>query len=98
MLCDVNIGCDIIENFEDVFCVDFMYYVDIMIMFVDFGYCYNKLGSKCEEIGNNVNFWFMEDSLRGSLFSEFLVVGFDNFNDVDGCEFYVVDFFFIDFE
>lgn len=98
VLCDVNIGCDIIENFEDVFCIDFIYFLDIMIMLVDFGYCYSKVGSKCEDISLSVGFCIMEDSLWGDLFFELLVVGLDNFNDVDGCDLYVKDFLIIDLE
>ena len=96
MLRDVNIGRDTTENFEDAFRVDFTYYVDTMITSVDFGYRYNKSGSKREEIGNNVNLRSMEDSPRGSLFSELLVAGPDNFNDADGRELYVADFLLID--
>ncbi|GEA01199.1 TonB-dependent receptor [Alteromonas sp. KUL17] len=96
VLRDVNIGRDTTENFEDAFRVDFTYYVDTMITSVDFGYRYNKSGSKREEIGNNVNLWSMEDSPRGSLFSELLVAGPDNFNDADGRELYVADFLLID--
>ena len=92
VLRDVNIGRDTTENFEDAFRVDFTYYVDTMITSVDFGYRYNKSGSKREEIGNNVNLRSMEDSPRGSLFSELLVAGPDNFNDADGRELYVADF------
>jgi len=96
VLRDVNIGRDTTENFEDAFRVDFTYYVDTMITSVDFGYRYNKSGSKREEIGNNVNLRSMEDSPRGSLFSELLVAGPDNFNDADGRELYVADFLLID--
>lgn len=98
VLRDVNIGRDTTENFEDAFRVDFTYYVDTMITSVDFGYRYNKSGSKREEIGNNVNLRSMEDSPRGSLFSELLVAGPDNFNDADGRELYVADFLLIDSE
>ncbi|KHT57126.1 TonB-dependent receptor [Alteromonas macleodii] len=96
VLRDVNIGRDTTENFEDAFRVDFTYYFDTMITSVDFGYRYNKSGSKREEIGNNVNLRSMEDSPRGSLFSELLVAGPDNFNDADGRELYVADFLLID--
>ena len=96
VLRDVNIGRDTTENFEDAFRVDFTYYVDTMITSVDFGYRYNKSGSKREEIGNNVNLRSMEDSPRGSLFSELLVAGPDNFNDADGRELYVANFLLID--
>ena len=96
VLRDVNIGRDTTENFEDAFRVDFTYFVDTMITSVDFGYRYNKSGSKREEIGNNVNLRSMEDSPRGSLFSELLVAGPDNFNDADGRELYVADFLLID--
>ena len=96
VLRDVNIGRDTTENFEDAFRVDFTYYVDTMITSVDVGYRYNKSGSKREEIGNNVNLRSMEDSPRGSLFSELLVAGPDNFNDADGRELYVADFLLID--
>ncbi|MBL3808940.1 TonB-dependent receptor [Alteromonas macleodii] len=96
VLRDVNIGRDTTENFEDAFRVDFTYYVDTMVTSVDFGYRYNKSGSKREEIGNNVNLRSMEDSPRGSLFSELLVAGPDNFNDADGRELYVADFLLID--
>lgn len=96
VLRDVNIGRDTTENFEDAFRVDFTYYVDTMITSVDFGYRYNKSGSKREELGNNVNLRSMEDSPRGSLFSELLVAGPDNFNDADGRELYVADFLLID--
>lgn len=96
VLRDVNIGRDTTENFEDAFRVDFTYYVDTMITSVDLGYRYNKSGSKREEIGNNVNLRSMEDSPRGSLFSELLVAGPDNFNDADGRELYVADFLLID--
>lgn len=96
VLRDVNIGRDTTENFEDAFRVDFTYYVDTMITSVDFGYRYNKSGSKREEIGNNVNLRSMEDSPIGSLFSELLVAGPDNFNDADGRELYVADFLLID--
>lgn len=96
VLRDVNIGRDTTENFEDAFRVDFTYFVDTMITSVDFGYRYNKSGSKREDIGTSVGLRTMEDSPRGSLFSDLLVAGPDNFNDADGRELYVSDFLVID--
>ncbi|MBT3134854.1 TonB-dependent receptor [Alteromonas sp. ALT199] len=96
VLRDVNIGRDSTENFEDAFRVDFTYFVDTMITSVDFGYRYNKSGSKREDIGTSVGLRTMEDSPRGSLFSDLLVAGPDNFNDADGRELYVSDFLLID--
>ena len=96
VLRDVNIGRDTTENFEDAFRVDFTYFVDTMITSVDFGYRYNKSGSKREDIGTSVGLRTMEDSPRGSLFSDLLVAGPDNFNDADGRELYVSDFLLID--
>ena len=96
VLRDVNIGRDTTENFEDAFRVDFTYFVDTMITSVDFGYRYNKSGSKREDIGTSVPLRTMDDSPRGSLFSDLLVAGPDNFNDADGRELYVSDFLLID--
>ncbi|MFZ8198929.1 TonB-dependent receptor [Alteromonas portus] len=96
VLRDVNIGRDTTENFEDAFRVDFTYFVDTMITSVDFGYRYNKSGSKREDIGTSVGLRTMEESPRGSLFSDLLVAGPDNFNDADGRELYVSDFLLID--
>lgn len=96
VLRDVNIGRDTTENFEDAFRLDFTYFVDTMITSVDFGYRYNKSGSKREDIGTSVGLRTMEDSPRGSLFSNLLVAGPDNFNDADGRELYVSDFLVID--
>lgn len=96
VLRDVNIGRDTTENFEDAFRVDFTYFVDTMITSVDFGYRYNKSGSKREDIGTSVGLRTMEDSPRGSLFSDLLVAGPDNFNDADGRALYVSDFLLID--
>ena len=96
VLRDVNIGRDTTENFEDAFRVDFTYFVDTMITSVDFGYRYNKSGSKREDIGTSVPFRTMDDSPRGSLFSDLLVAGPDNFNEADGRELYVSDFLLID--
>ncbi|WP_334019275.1 TonB-dependent receptor [Alteromonas sp. S015] len=96
VLRDVNIGRDTTENFEDAFRVDFTYFVDTMITSVDFGYRYNKSGSKREDIGTSVGLRTMEDSPRGSLFSDLLTAGPDNFNDADGRELYVRDFLLID--
>tara|TARA_Y100000296_G_scaffold82891_1_gene112734 strand:+ start:23 stop:2977 length:2955 start_codon:yes stop_codon:yes gene_type:complete len=96
VLRDVNIGRDTTENFEDAFRVDFTYFVDTMITSVDFGYRYNKSGSKREDIGTSVPLRTMDDSPRGSLFSDLLVAGPDNFNEADGRELYVSDFLLID--
>ena len=96
VLRDVNIGRDTTENFEDAFRVDFTYFVDTMITSVDFGYRYNKSGSKREDIGTSVGLRTMEDSPRGSLFSDLLVAGPDNFNDADGRALYVSDSLLID--
>ena len=96
VLRDVNIGRDTTENFEDAFRVDFTYYVDTMITSVDFGYRFNRSGSKREDVGTSVGLRTMEDSPRGSLFSELLVAGPDNFNEADGRALYVSDFLLID--
>lgn len=96
VLRDVNIGRDTTENFEDAFRVDFTYFVDTMITSVDFGYRFNRSGSKREDVGTSVGLRTMEDSPRGSLFSELLVAGPDNFNEADGRALYVSDFLLID--
>ena len=96
VLRDVNIGRDTTENFEDAFRVDFTYYIDTMITSVDFGYRFNRSGSKREDVGTSVGLRTMEDSPRGSLYSELLVAGPDNFNEADGRALYVSDFLLID--
>ncbi|MBU2978356.1 TonB-dependent receptor [Alteromonas sp. C1M14] len=95
---DVNIGQDRTENTEDAFRTDFTYYVDNIdvITSVDFGYRYSKATSMTDQINYNRGLRDMVDSPSGSLFSDLLVAGPDNFNAADGRELYVKDFLVID--
>lgn len=94
----VIVGCDIIENLEDVFCVDFMYFFDNdYLMLVDFGYWFNKLVSIFDDVGLSIGLSCMFDSFNGFLFVDLFVFGLSNFGFVDGRELVFWNFLFIDF-
>ena len=93
------VGRDSSENSEDAARVDFEYFVDQVdyINSVEFGVRYNKSKHEYQDVGDQLGgFSRMVDSPNGSLFSELLVQGPNNFGDGDGRDLFVQNFLLID--
>ena len=88
VLDQVDLGRNSTENKLDALRTDFTYYIDdFMINSIDFGYRYSKRESTFNQITDRIGgFSRLADSPSGSLFSELLVPGPDNFGDADGRE------------
>jgi len=64
---------------------------------VEVGYRYNNSSSTASDFGDNIGgFSQLEDSPNGSLFSELLVVGPDNFDEGDGRDLFIENFIIVD--
>ncbi|GAA6136532.1 TonB-dependent receptor [Arenicella sp. 4NH20-0111] len=97
VLRDVSIRQDRAENSEDALRADFSYDLsETGITSVDFGFRRSETNSVRDQIRTNVGLRSLSDSPRGSLFSNVLVAGPDNFNAADGRELFVRDFLVID--
>lgn len=99
VLDQVQVSRDTTDNSEDALRVDFEYFVDQVdyINSIDFGFRYNKSSSEFEDIGDNIGgFSQMADSPNGSLFSELLVQGPNNYGDADGRDLFVANFLLLD--
>tara|TARA_R110000751_G_scaffold73956_1_gene149656 strand:- start:384 stop:3368 length:2985 start_codon:yes stop_codon:yes gene_type:complete len=98
VLDQVQIGRNETNNSLDAVRADFTYYLeDSPITSVDFGFRVSKRESTFNDISDNIGgFSKMVDSPSGSLFSELLVQGPDNFGDADGRELAVRNFIIID--
>ena len=94
----VNIGQNTQDNSEDAVRIDFSYYLEQFgITSVDVGYRYNESSSTFNDIGGNIGgFSRLEDSPNGTLFSELLIVGPDNFDDADGRDLAIRNFLLVD--
>ncbi len=93
----LELGRDTQENSEDGFRVDAEYFVDdSIIRSLEFGYRYSKSESEFNRVNDSFSFSQMEDSPNGSLFSELLIAGPDNFGDADGRDLFIKDFLIVD--
>jgi TonB-dependent receptor len=95
----VNVGDDSTRNKEDAFRLDMSLDVaDLTPFFTSFdvGYRYNETSSRFNDIGVNLSLSRLADSPRGTLFSELLVPGPNNFGDADGRTLFFRDFLLID--
>ena len=63
---------------------------------IDVGYRYNDTSSRFADIDDSFGFSALEDSPNGSLFSELLIQGPDNFDDADGRDLFISNFLLID--
>ncbi|MDP5029772.1 MAG: TonB-dependent receptor [Paraglaciecola sp.] len=85
------------ENTEDAMRFDVTYDLNLSIFTtIDAGYRYNKTSSVSNVIGSNLSISSLADSPDGSLFSDILTTGPDNFNAADGRELFVKDFLLVD--
>ena len=98
VLDQVDIGRNTQENSEDAFRLDFTYELDQWsITTIEAGYRYNESSSEFQRFNDRIGgFSRMEDSPRGTLFSEILVVGPDNYDDADGRDLFIKDFLLVD--
>lgn len=97
----VSVGNNMRENSEHAFRADFTYdledsFMPDAITSVDFGYRFNKTASTFDQIRSSIGLSAMADSPNGSLFSEILVAGPDNFTDADGRELAFTNFLVVD--
>ncbi len=94
VLDQVQFGNNTTDNAEDAFRLDFNYELaDSGITSVDFGYRFNNSSSRFEDIDDNIGgFSRLADSPNGSLFSELLVAGPNNYGDADGRSLFIADF------
>ena len=95
----VNVGDDSTRNKEDAFRLDTSLDLADLNPFLtsfDVGYRYNRTSSTFNDIGVNLSLSRLADSPRGTLFSELLVPGPNNFGDADGRSLFFGDFLLID--
>lgn len=95
----VTVGRDTVENSETAGRIDFSLDVEDLTGFItsfDAGYRYAKRSSTFNDIGTSRGFSRLFDSPNGSLFSDLLVAGPDNFGDADGRELAFRNFLLID--
>ncbi len=95
----VTVGRDTTKNAENAGRVDFSLDVEDLVGFItsfDAGYRYAKRSSTFNDIGTSRGFSRLFDSPNGSLFSELLVPGPDNFGEADGRELAFRNFLLID--
>lgn len=95
----VNVGNDSTRNKEDAFRLDMSLDLADLNPFLrsfDVGFRYNQTSSTFNDVGVNLSLSRLVDSPRGTLFSELLVPGPDNFGDGDGRTLFFGDFLLID--
>lgn len=95
----VNIGNNTSRNKQDAFRLDGSLDVSDLIPFIvsfDAGYRFSKTTSEFNDIGVNLSLSSLADSPRGTMFSDLLVPGPNNFGDADGRELFFGDFLLID--
>lgn len=95
----VTVGRDTVENAETAGRIDLSLDIEDLTGFitsVDGGYRYSKRSSIFNDIGTSRGFGRLFDSPNGSLFSELLVPGPDNFGDADGRDLAFRNFLLID--
>lgn len=103
VLDDMQVGRNTTENEETAFRLDLSYDFSDNASFGDFlssvdvGYRHNESSSKFDRVNDRVGgFSRMVDSPNGSLFSNILVEGPDNFGDADGRDLFVSNFLLVD--
>jgi len=86
VLDQVQFGRNTTNNEEDAFRMDFSFDLDWKaVTSIDFGFRYNESSSRFDDIDDNIGgFSQMVDSPNGTLFSELLVNGPNNYSDADG--------------
>ena len=101
VLDDVQVGRNTTDNEEEAIRFDVSY--DTTDMFggfldsIDLGYRYNTRSSEFQRRQGRIGgFSRLADSPNGSLFSELLVQGPDNFGDADGRDLFVANFLLVD--
>ncbi|MGI9287681.1 MAG: TonB-dependent receptor domain-containing protein, partial [Pseudomonadales bacterium] len=98
VLDQVDLGRSTVENSEDAFRVDFSYDLDWKALTaIDFGYRFNETSSTNNGITDRIGgFSRLEDSPNGSLFSQILVPGPNNFGEADGRQLAFRNFVIVD--
>jgi TonB-dependent receptor len=103
VLDQVNVGRNTTENQETAFRADITYDFtegDTSAGFlssIDLGYRFNEASSEFDSVQDRIGgFSRMVDSPNGSLFSELLVAGPNNFGDADGRALFIDDFLLVD--
>lgn len=99
VLQQVSIGNDSTRNKQDAFRIDTTLDVEDLTPFFtsfDVGYRFSKTSSTFNDIGNTLTLSSLNDSPRGTLFSDLLVRGPSTFNRADGRKLYFGDFILID--
>jgi len=97
----VQFGANQTRNQETAFRVDlshnFSDYATIgdFLTSIDVGYRFNDTSSRFADIDDSFGFSQLEDSPNGSLFSELLIEGPDNFGDADGRDLFISNFLLI---
>lgn len=95
----VNVGDDSTRNKEDAFRLDMsldLADLNPVLTSFDVGYRYNRTSSTFNDVGVNLSLSRLADSPRGTLFSDLLVPGPNNFGDADGRSLFFGDFLLID--
>lgn len=94
----VNIGQNTQDNSDNAIRFDFTYHLEQFgINSISAGYRWNRAESTFEEIQGQIGgFSRLEDSPNGTLFSELLVEGPDNFADGDGRDLAITNFLLVD--
>lgn len=102
VLDQVDVGRNTTENEEDAIRLDVSYdltgnpYSDLLTS-VDAGFRMNESSSRFEDIDDRIGgFSRLEDSPRGTLFSDLLVEGPKNFGDADGRKLFIKNFLLVD--
>jgi TonB-dependent receptor len=102
VLDDIQLGANTTDNSEEAIRFDVSYDFEDsafgeFLSSVDAGYRRNETTSEFRRVNGRIGgFSRLEDSPNGSLFSELLVPGPDNFGDADGRELFVANFLLID--
>ena len=99
VLQSVTIGNNRNRNAEDAFRVDASLDVEDLLPVItsfDWGYRYNKTSSEFEQIRSGLSTSNIGNSPRGSLFSDLLAPGPNNFGDADGRSLFFRDFILVD--
>ena len=103
VLDQVDVGRNTTENNEDAFRVDVAYdfsdndMVGNFLNSVHLGFRQNRSSSKFNRINDRIGgFSRMVDSPNGTLFSELLVEGPDNYGDADGRDLFISNFLLVD--
>lgn len=95
----IQVGADETENSEDSARIDLSYdFAEItgFITSLDFGLRYSNRNSRFQDIGSTLGLSALDDSPRGTVFSELLVPGPDNYDAADGRALFFGDFLVVD--